>query len=136
MPDDLRHLIEAQLQRLSAQEQSALELASIAGALFTPSVISCAADIDSPCLEKLYEQLSRRHHILRWAHTQSLPDGSVTERYEFVHALYRQVLYDRQLPGRRARLHRQIGERLEAMHAQRMEKVVPELAYHFERAAG
>jgi predicted ATPase len=60
---------------------------------------------------------------------------SGTERYEFVHALYRQVLYERQLPGRRARLHRQIGERLEAMYAQRMEKVVPELAYHFERAA-
>jgi predicted ATPase len=55
--------------------------------------------------------------------------------HEFVHALYRQVLYDRQLPGHRARLHRQIGERLEAMRAQRMEKVVPELAYHFERAA-
>jgi predicted ATPase len=59
----------------------------------------------------------------------------VTERYEFVHALYRQVLYDRQLPGRRARLHRQIGERLEATYAQRMEAVVPELAYHFEQAA-
>ena len=136
VPDDLRHMIEAQLERLSAQEQSALELASIAGVSFSLSVISSAADIDAPGLEKLYEQLSRRHHIVRWADTQSLPDGSVTERYEFVHALYRQVLYDRQLPGRRARLHRQIGERLEAMHAQRMEKVVSELAYHFERAAG
>ena len=115
VPDDLRHMIEAQLQRLSAQEQSALELASIAGASFSPSVISSAADIDSSCLEKLYEQLSRRHHIVRWADTQSLPDGSVTERYEFVHALYRQVLYDRQLPGRRARLHRQIDERLQAI---------------------
>jgi predicted ATPase/DNA-binding winged helix-turn-helix (wHTH) protein len=135
VPDDLRHMIEAQLERLSAQEQSALELASIAGASFFPSVISSAADIDAPGLEKLYEQLSRRHHIVRWADTQSLLDGSATERYEFVHALYRQVLYDRQSPGRRARLHRQIGERLEAMHAQRMEKVVPELAYHFERAA-
>jgi hypothetical protein len=59
----------------------------------------------------------------------------VTERYKFVHALYRQVLYDRQLPPRRARLHRQIGERLAALYAQRMEDVVPELAYHFEQAA-
>jgi DNA-binding winged helix-turn-helix (wHTH) protein len=135
VPEDLRHMIEAQLDRLSAQEQSALELASIAGASFSASMISAAADIDSRSLEDLYEELSRRHHIVKWAGTQSFPDGVVTERYEFVHALYRQVLYDRQLPPRRARLHRQIGERLAALYAQRMEDVVPELAYHFEQAA-
>jgi predicted ATPase len=135
VPEDLRHMIEAQLERLSAQEQSALGLASIAGASFSASVISCAGDIDARGLEDLYEELSRRHHIVKRVGTQSLPDGSVTERYEFVHALYRQVLYDRQLPGRRAGLHRQIGERLAAMHAQQMENVVPELAYHFEQAA-
>ncbi|HEY0800580.1 MAG TPA: hypothetical protein VGD54_07030, partial [Steroidobacteraceae bacterium] len=135
VPEDLRHMIEAQLERLSSQEQSALELASIAGASFSAPMISSAADIDARGLEDLYEELSRRHHIVKWVGTQSLPDGSGTERYEFVHALYRQVLYDRQLPGRRARLHRQIGERLAAMYAQRMEEVVPELAYHFEQAA-
>ena len=135
VPEDLRHMIEAQLERLSAQEQSALELASIAGAAFSASVISAAAHIELRSVEDLYEELSRRHHIVKWAGTQSHPDGSVTERYEFVHALYRQVLYDRQLPPRRARLHRQIGERLAALYAQRMEDVVPELAYHFEQAA-
>jgi predicted ATPase/DNA-binding winged helix-turn-helix (wHTH) protein len=134
VPDDLRHMIEAQLERLSAPERSALELASIAGASFSANVMSAAADIDSRSLEDLYEELSRRHQIVRWAGTEFLSDGSVIERYEFVHALYRQVLYDRQLPGRRARLHRQIGERLEATYAQRMEDA-PELAYHFEQAA-
>jgi DNA-binding winged helix-turn-helix (wHTH) protein len=135
VPEDLRHMIEARLEPLSAQEQSALELASIAGASFSASMISAEAGIDPHSAEDLYEELSRRHHIVKWVGTQSLPDGSVTERYEFVHALYRQVLYDRQLPGRRARLHRQLGERLAAMHAQRLEDVVPELAYHFEQAA-
>jgi predicted ATPase len=135
VPEDLRHMIEAQLEPLLAQEQSALELASIAGVAFAASVISALAPIDSHNVEDLYAELSRRHHIVKWAGTQSLPDGSMTERYEFVHALYRQVLYDRQLPGRRARLHRQIGERLAALYAQRMEEVVPELAYHFEQAA-
>jgi DNA-binding winged helix-turn-helix (wHTH) protein/tetratricopeptide (TPR) repeat protein len=135
VPDDLRHMIEAQLERLSAQEQNALELASIAGASFSASVISSAADIDSRTLEDLYEELSRRHQIVKWVGTQSPSDASGTERYEFVHALYRQVLYDRQLSGRRARLHRQIGERLATVYAQRTEEVVPELAYHFEQAA-
>jgi DNA-binding winged helix-turn-helix (wHTH) protein len=135
VPDDLRHMIEAQLERLSEQEQSALELASIAGAAFSASVISAAADIDSSSLENLYEGLSRRHHIVKWAGTQSHPDGSVAERYEFVHGVYRQVLYDRQSPGRRARLHSQIGEHLAVLYAQRIEDVAPELAYHFEQAA-
>jgi DNA-binding winged helix-turn-helix (wHTH) protein len=135
VPEDLRHMVEAQLERLSAQEQSALELASIAGAAFSASVISAAADIDSSSLENLYEGLSRRHHIVKWAGTQSHPDGSVAERYEFVHVVYRQVLCDRQSPGRRARIHHQIGERLAALYAQRIEDVAPELAYHFEQAA-
>jgi DNA-binding winged helix-turn-helix (wHTH) protein len=135
VPEDLRHMIEARLEPLSAQEQSALELASIAGASFSSNMISAEAGIDSHSAEDLYDELSRRHHILKWVGTQSRPDGSVTERYEFTHTLYRQVLYDRQLPGRRARLHRQFGERLAAMHAQCIEDVVPELAYHFEQAA-
>src|ERR1700723_889112 len=135
VPDDVRHLIEAQLERLSVRDKSALELASIAGAAFSASVIGAAADIDSSSLEDLYEELSRWHHIVKWAGTQSHSDGSVTERYEFVHVLYRQVLYDRQSPGRRARLHHQIGERLAALYAQRIEDVAPELADHFEQAA-
>ena len=133
--DDLRHMIEAQLERLSEQEQSALELASIAGASFFASLISSASDTDSSSLENLYEELSCRRHIVKWAGTQSHPDGSVTERYEFVHVVYRQVLYDRQSPGRRARLHRRIGERLAVMYARRLEDVVSELAYHFEQGA-
>jgi DNA-binding winged helix-turn-helix (wHTH) protein/tetratricopeptide (TPR) repeat protein len=135
VPDDLRHMIEAQLERLSAPEQSALELASIAGASFSASIVSTSGDTDLRNLEDLYEALSRRHHIVKRVGTQSLADGSVTECYEFVHALYRQVLYDRQLPGRKARLHRQVGEQLAAMYAQRIEEVVSQLAHHFEQAA-
>src|ERR1700733_7930363 len=92
VPEDLRHMIEAQLEPLSAQEQSALELASIAGASFSSNIISAEAPIDSHSEGDFYEELSRRHDIMKWAGTESLPDGSMTERYEFVHALYRQVL--------------------------------------------
>jgi predicted ATPase len=52
-----------------------------------------------------------------------------------VHALYRQALYDRLAPSRRARLHRRIGERLEALHPRLTNEVLHELAYHFEAAA-
>jgi tetratricopeptide (TPR) repeat protein len=135
VPDDLRHMIEAQVERLSAQEQSALELASIAGASFSASMLSTAGDFDLRSLEGLYEELGRRHQMVRWSGIERLPDGGKIECYEFVHVLYRQVLYERQLPGRRARLHREIGERLAAMYSQQMEEAVPRLAYHFEQAA-
>jgi DNA-binding winged helix-turn-helix (wHTH) protein/tetratricopeptide (TPR) repeat protein len=135
VPDDLRHMIEAQLERVSGQEQNALELASIAGASFSASLLSGAAETEARDLEDLYEELSRRHHIVKWVATQSFPHGGAAERYEFVHALYRQVLYDRQPQGRRARLHRLIGERVATLHARDIEEVAPELAYHFEQAA-
>jgi DNA-binding winged helix-turn-helix (wHTH) protein len=135
VPDDLRHLIEAQFEQLSLQEQNALELASISGSSFSARLIGPIIDIESQKLEDLCEDLSRRHQIIKWAGTQSFPDGTATERYEFIHVLYRQVLYERQPPGRRARLHRQIGERLISIYAQRMDEFVPELAYHFEQAA-
>jgi predicted ATPase len=110
-------------------------LASVAGACFSAAVINFAADVDTHTFEDLCEDLSRRHQIVRWAATQYFPDGTTAERYEFVHALYRQVLYDRLAPSRRARLHRRIGERLEALHPQMTDEVVHELAHHFEAAA-
>ena len=135
VPDDLRRMIEAQLERLSSDEQRVLQLGSIVGASFPTTAISSLTDVGPQMFEDLCEDLSRRQQIVRWVGTQHFPDGSVSERYEFVHVLYRQVLYDRQAPGRRARLHRGIGERLEALYSQRLDEIVPVLVYHFDAAA-
>ena len=61
------------------------------------------------------------------------PDGTVSGRYGFRHALYQQVLYQQIAEARRIRLHRQIGERLEAGYGERAKEIAPELAMHFER---
>ncbi|MEJ0039662.1 MAG: AAA family ATPase [Gammaproteobacteria bacterium] len=135
VPDDLRLMIEAQLERLSVHERTVLELASVAGATFSATLVGYALGADPHGVENLFEGLSRLHHVVRWVASRTFPDGSVMESYEFTHALYRQVLYERQLPGRRATLHRLIGERLAAIYATRIEDVAPELAYHFEQAA-
>ena len=99
------------------------------------TVINLLTDVDPQMFEDLCEDLSRRHQVVRRVDTQYFPDGATSERYEFVHALYRQVLYDRLTPRRRARLHQRIGERLEALHPELTDEVVPELAHHFEAAA-
>ncbi len=121
VPDDLRLMIEAQLERLAAPERTALELASVAGATFSATIVGHALGIDPREVENLFEGLSRVHHLIKWVASRTFPDGSVMESYEFTHALYRQVLYERQLPGRRATLHRLIGERLAALYARRIE---------------
>jgi predicted ATPase len=60
-------------------------------------------------------RVSQRQRIARPAGSEQFPDGSVTPRYEFLHALYRETLYRRLTARRRAKLHRRIGDRLEAL---------------------
>jgi hypothetical protein len=132
-PESLRQMIEIQVERLSSEEHLALEVASVTGVLFSTAVTATAANMAVESLENLCEGLARRHQIVRSGDPQEFPDGTASERYEFVHALYRDVLYRRQSPGRRAKLHLHVGERLEALYAQRLGEAAPELAHHFEQ---
>jgi hypothetical protein len=135
VPENLRQMIEVQIEHLTTEEQRALEVASITVAGFSPSVNASAANLDLEHFEELCEELSRRYHIVRSAGSQRFPDGSFSPRYEFVHALYRQVFYRRQSPGRRAKLHRSVGERLETLYDGHLSDVAPELANHYEEGS-
>ncbi len=135
MPESLRQMIEAQIARLSTEEQRALEGASVAGAVFSTRVSAVATDLNEDDFEDLCEKLVRRHQLVRAISAPPFPDGTVCQRYAFVHALYREVFYGRLAPGRRARLHRRIGERVEAFYAGQSSSVASELAYHFEAGA-
>jgi predicted ATPase/DNA-binding winged helix-turn-helix (wHTH) protein len=132
-PESLRQMIELQLDRLSSEEYRALEAASVTGVLFSAAISAAAANVDVNSFEDLCQRLSRRHQIVRSADTEEFPDGTVSDRFEFVHALYRDLLYRRQPRGRRAQLHLLIGERLEALYAHRLSDAASELAYHFEQ---
>ncbi len=128
-------MIEAQINRLTPEEQRALEAASVAGRAFSPEVCAAAANLGREAFEDLCEGLSRRHHIVRSAGTQQFPEGTVCSRYEFVHALYREVSYRLMVPARRANLHLQIGERLETLFRSNLSKVAAELVPHFEEGS-
>jgi DNA-binding winged helix-turn-helix (wHTH) protein len=133
VPENLRQMIEAQIERLSAEEQRALEAASVAGAVFSASIGAAAVEAEPEEFEDRCETLSRGHRMVRAAGSQQFPDGSISLRYEFTHALYREVLYQRQSSRRRAKRHLHAGERLEALYAQRPNEAAPELAHHFEQ---
>ena len=135
VPESLRQMIEVQIERLTTDEQRALEAASITATGFNAAVNANAANLDSESFEELCEELSRRYHIVRSTGSQRFPDGSFSAQYEFVHALYREIFYRRQSPGRRAKLHRSVGERLETLFADDPGEIAAELAHHFEQGA-
>ena len=133
VPESLRQMIELQIERLSEAESRALQAASVTGASFFAAISATAASMDVEEFENVCEGLTRRHYIVRSAGSQEFPDGTISDRYEFVHALYREVLYRQQSPRRRAKLHLQVGERIESLYAGWLSKAAAELAHHFEQ---
>jgi predicted ATPase/DNA-binding winged helix-turn-helix (wHTH) protein len=113
VPDCLRKTIEAQIDRLTSEEQRVLEAASLNSTgptRFGVASRSALIEMDVVAFEEVCEALSRRHGILRSAGTETLPNGAISACYEFVHSLYREVCYRRIALGRRAKLHRQLEE--------------------------
>jgi len=109
VPETLRQMIEAQIEDLMPEEQRALEVASVAGTRFPAQVVAEAMQHNVETLEELFESLTHRSRMVRAVGSQEPADGSVTQFFEFVHALYREVFYRRQTPARRASLRRRIG---------------------------
>src|SRR5262249_59054850 len=130
VPESLSQMIEAQMARLRPEEQRVLEVASVTGAVFTASVSAAAADMEADDWDAVCTTLARRQQLVRAADAQQFPDGSVSQRYAFIHALYREVCYWRQAPGRRAALHRRLGAHLEGLFAPQLQDVAAELAHH------
>ena len=132
VPESLRQMIESQVQSLGTEDQRVLEVASIAGITFTPFISAATANLDPAQFDQRCDALARRNHLVRGADTQALPDGTLAQRYEFLHALYREVLYERQAPAHRAALHRRLADRLEALFGNQLSDLAQELAHHFE----
>jgi predicted ATPase len=132
-PESLRHVIELRIEQLSNEERCILEVASVTGVLFTSAVQAMAAQLDAERFDDLCEGLARRYQIVRSVDSQEFPDGTKSAGYEFVHPLYREVLYHHLSPRRSARIHLRVAERLEALYASRPSDVAPELAQHFEQ---
>jgi len=132
MPESLRDLIERQINRITPELQSLLQVASVAGTKFSASVLSFGADISVVDAEEMCDGLTRRGLFIRRGSVTELPDGTVASHYEFIHSLYQNVFYDLVPMGKRLRVHRSIGQGQEALYGSRVSAVAAELALHFE----
>jgi DNA-binding winged helix-turn-helix (wHTH) protein/tetratricopeptide (TPR) repeat protein len=133
-PDTLRQFIQQQVDQLPPAEQEIVEAASVAGIEFCASAVAAALNRPDPQVEltcATMAQAGRFFVICGWS---DWPDGTVCQRYRFIHSLYREVIYKRLPAGGRARWHLRIGERLEHALAGQREQAAPELAQHFHQA--
>jgi DNA-binding SARP family transcriptional activator len=121
-PEVLRHVIGQRVARLSAPAVRALKVAAVAGATFSFVLLERVLGERSGMLDALDEAVAA---------------GLLTEagqgEYVFAHALVRQTIYGQLGSARRIRLHRQLGEALEALDSAQAH--VEALAHHFAQAA-
>jgi predicted ATPase len=133
VPENLWQMIVQQFDHLPPAEQRLVEVGSVAGVEFAASVLAACLDEDPSEVERRCEELARRRHVLQPVEVVEWPDGTITGRFAFQHALYRQVAYQRLGTSQRVYLHRRVGERLEMAYGQRALELAAELAEHFIR---
>ena len=133
VPATVRQLIEHQLDELERADQELVEAASAAGAEFVAATVAAACERGEEEAETRLTELARQGRIVEVLDEAVWPDATISSRLRFVHNLYAEVAYARLPPGRRARLHRNIGARLESAFGEEAGEIAGELATHFVR---
>jgi DNA-binding winged helix-turn-helix (wHTH) protein/predicted ATPase len=134
VPDTLRQMIAEEIAGLAPIEQHVLEAASVAGDEPTAAAVAAALTVAVTEVEEALVGLARRGQLVAEDGTDTWPDGTRTARFAFIHALYRNFLYDRVPPARRRELHERTGLRLVAAYGGSAESIAVELARHFTAA--
>ncbi|MBV8951762.1 MAG: hypothetical protein JOZ99_12865, partial [Actinobacteria bacterium] len=124
IPEGVREVVGRRLAHLQPTTNEVLTAAAVVGRDFDRDVLTTALDANSEAvLDALEEAEAAR--LIGSADTRR-------GRYTFVHALVRSTLYEELPTTRRLRLHKRIGEALEAGD---IESHLDELAHHFGEAA-
>jgi len=125
LPEGVKQAIAWRLSRL---EPPAIELLRVAAVI--------GRDVDAALLERVV--LLAEEDFLS-ALEEALAAGLLVESdenpdsYVFSHALIRETLYEGMSVPRRARIHKRVGEAIEAAQGRRQGRYLPELAHHFTR---
>jgi DNA-binding CsgD family transcriptional regulator len=127
LPEGVRAVVTQRLGRLSGDCRGVLEVAAVLGRGFPLRALQLASSRDSGQLLELLEEAEGARVV------EAAPGGPASWR--FVHTLVREVLYEGLPTARRVRLHRRVGEALEAVHAADPGPHLAELAHHFVAAA-
>jgi hypothetical protein len=123
VPETLRSLIEQRCAALEPDAHLLLEAVSVAGAEFASATAAAAAEMDEDEAERRLRDVALDATFIRAIGDDEWPDGTISTRYGFTHDLVYETLQERLPAGQRARVHRRIGDRLEAAHADRVDEI-------------
>ena len=131
-PESLKHIVELQRSGASAEEAETLDAASATGVAFDTQAVAGALNADPLLVEAVLDRLADRAQFLRRAGTANWPDGSTCRRYEFIHDVFRESIYQSLAPGQRQNFHHRIAVCMDAGFTEAKESVAAELALHAE----
>ena len=124
VPNTLQAVLMARLDRLDEDARRMLQVAAVIGRSFITRVLKTVCD---PAIEiDRHLTALQRSDVIR--ETARVPEAEYTFRY----GLLQEVAYQSILIKQRRGLHRQIGETLEGLYADRLEEHAALLAQHFD----
>ncbi|MGH7856493.1 MAG: ATP-binding protein, partial [Candidatus Binatia bacterium] len=126
VPETIRDLLAARIDRLPDPVKETLQIASVLGRDFPLPLLEALA----PSGRDLRSDLSELVRLELLRETEFFPEA----RYRFAHVLTREVAYQGLLHRSRAELHARAGEALEKLYGERIEELLPELARHYGRS--
>ena len=119
LPNTLRGVLGARIDRLPETSKHVLQNAAVIGRSF-----------DLRILRRLTGLNGGLDPQIQYLENVSLIEA-LLEDYTFRHVLIQEATYESILLKQRAELHRQIGQALEDLHANRIEEFAPLIAHHF-----
>jgi predicted ATPase len=134
LPESVRSLIRKKITQPGEPDRRLLAAASVQGYEFESAVVARVLARDVTEVEERLEVLDRVHGLVRLRREQEFPDGTLTLRYQFVHALYHNALYAALQPTRRKTWSAAAAQALLDYHGGQGAAVAAELAVLFEAA--
>jgi ATP/maltotriose-dependent transcriptional regulator MalT len=127
VPDGIREAIGRRLDRLSAECNELLAVASVLGREFDIRVV---IEVLGTGLEDALEHLAGafREGLLQ-------RHGAGLSTYRFTHAVIRETIYDELPTLERLRGHQRVAAAMAKLHAGKVEPVLSQLAHHYREAA-
>ncbi len=127
VPEGVHEVVLRRLGRLSEAANQALVTAAVVGAEFDLTVLAVVTGLDEEPMAEALEQAMAAGLVKEVA--------GANLRFRFRHQLLRASLYSSLSTARRLRLHRRVGEAIEALYRSRLDEHLPALAHHFAQAA-
>lgn len=127
IPDGVREAVRRRLEQMSPEATAVLEAAAVIGREFDVTAVYLACEKSHLDVLDAFERPIRQGLILE-------VDSNVG-RFQFRHALIREVIYDSLPFSRRILLHRKVGEAFERLSDSRPDRYITELAHHFLASA-